>query len=95
MISSAAGSILHFNAVRLRVNGVGELKLRFIGMDDVLDKNLASVNMSNTPGRKPRVLTNFQNQRGYLELKTTEIHEVFRINRIEIFTRELWTEYPG
>lgn len=51
--------------------------------------------METLPGREPQRLANFTNQRVQFELKTTEINEYFIINRIIVFAKPIWSEYPG
>lgn len=92
---SSSENIQHYGAVRLRINGIGNLIQTFFGLDNVLTQVLASLAMSNNPGVQPRVLSNFINQRARLELKTVAIDEVMRVNRILIFIKPIWTEYPG
>lgn len=95
--SSAGGGedILHYGVVRLRVTGTGNLKLAFTGLDDVVTANLTPIVMASTPGREPRVLANFVGQRARFKVQTTEKDEVFRVNRIVIFAKPIWADYPG
>ena len=90
-----AENILHFGGVRLRVNGTGVLRMRLIGLDDVASQTLYPLTMSLTPGREPRVLANFKSQRARLEFTTTDINEFMRIDKVVIFVKELWTDFPG
>ncbi len=94
-VSSPAEDIVHFGGVRLRVTGTGNLRMTFFSLDDESSSVLAPIAMSNTTGREPLRLANFISQRGMLEIKTTAINEVFRINRVIIFEKALWTSYPG
>lgn len=88
-------SLTHFGAVRLRVNGVGNLKLTLIplGTDDP-PQSLVDIPMSNTTGRWPNQLANMIQQKAQLELRTTEIDEVFQLNQIIFFVKEVATGYP-
>lgn len=92
---SSGESISHFAAIRIRVTGVGNLKLQIFSLDDVKSKVLVPLAMS--PGARiiPTRLVNFMEQRAAFELKTTESNERFRINRIVIFTKEVFSSYPG
>lgn len=87
--------ILHFGAVKLRVNGTGSLQMKFIGLDNATEQVLAPITMATLPGRQPQRLSNFIGQRALLEGKTTVINEIFRINKIIIFSKPLWTEYSS
>lgn len=95
MIGGGSENILHFGAVRMRVTGSGNLVMVFRALDDQANSTLATLAMSSATDREPRVLANFVNQRALLELSTTAIDETFRINRIIVFAKPLWTEYPG
>jgi hypothetical protein len=87
--------ILHFSAVKFRVNGTGSLRLRFISLDNVTTQTLVPITMTLLPGRQPQRLCNFISERGLLEGKTTAINEVFRINKIILFSKPLWAEYSS
>lgn len=88
-------NILHYGAVRLRVNGTGNLQLAFTGLDDVVTATLSSLVMASSPGREPRVLANFVGQRARFKVLTNQKDEIFKINRIVIFAKPIWTDFPG
>jgi len=92
---SSGENINHYASIRLRANGAGNLIPKFYGLDEVETQTLVSLPMSSTPGREPTRLANFQQQRALLELKTTEIDETMRINRIIIYARPVFVEFPG
>jgi len=93
--SSSGESISHFAAIRIRLNGEGNLKMSVYSLDDVRSKTLVPFTMATTTRIIPTRLVNFSEQRASFELKTTEIDERFRINRIVIFMKEVFTSYPG
>jgi len=88
-------SILHFGAIRVRVVGDGNLKAKLSSLDDVFSQDLVPITMESASGIQPTRLANFNSQRALLEIKTTEFDEYFRINRIILFVKELYTSYPG
>lgn len=92
---SSGESISHFAAIRIRLNGTGILKMSVYSLDNVRSKTLVPFIMSTLTRIIPTRLVNFTEQRASFELKTTEIDEKFRINRIIIFTKEIYTSYPG
>lgn len=92
---SSGEVISHFNMVRLRVNGRGNLKLKLLSMQDVTYQQLAEIQMADTTNIQPRVLANFKEQRAKLEIGTTSINDFFRINRIIIYTKFFASEFPG
>ena len=92
---SSGESISHFAAIRVRVTGVGDLKMEVFSLDDIRSKTLVPLTMATQTRIIPTRLVNFMEQRACFELKTTAIDEKFRINRIIIFMKETFTSYPG
>jgi hypothetical protein len=92
---SSGESISHFAAIRIRMTGTGSLKMGVYSLDDVRSKTLVPFTMQATSRIIPTRLVNFTEQRASFELKTTEINERFRINRIVLFMKEVFTSYPG
>jgi len=88
-------TILHFNAIRLKLNGSGNLKLQFQSSDDVVTQDLVPLIMQVSTNIHPTRLANFKQQHAKLRIYTTEINETFRINTIIIFVRPLFTSFPG
>src|SRR5678815_869545 len=91
---SSGESISHFAAIRIRVVGVGPLQMKAYSLDDTRSKTLAPLVMQATNRIQPTRIVNFMEQRASFELKTTGIDEVFRINRIVIFSKEVFSSYP-
>lgn len=92
---SLGENISHFAAIRIRLTGVGNLRMMVYSLDDVRNKPLVPFIMGVTNRIIPTRLVNFTEQRASFELKTTEIDEKFKINRIVIFTKEVFSSYPG
>jgi hypothetical protein len=92
---SSGESISHFAAVRVRVTGVGNLRMRIYSLDDVKSKIMVPFVMNTVNRIIPTRIINFMEQRASIELKTTEMDERFRINRIIVFTKEIYSSYPG
>lgn len=92
--SSFIGEILHFNATRFRINGVGNLQLFFRSLDNMNNTQLTSIPMVLLTNREPTVLANFIDQRTQLEIRTIGINEVFTISKIVIFVRPIASGYP-
>lgn len=87
--------INHYGGFRIRVKGSGSLQAQMLGLDSTPSQNLVSLTMSSAPGREPFRLANVVSQRARLIVKTTNIDEVFHINRIIIYAKPLWTDFPG
>jgi hypothetical protein len=92
---SSGENISHFAAIRVRVSGIGNLRMKVSSLDDVRSKPLVPFIMSLTSRIIPTRLVNFNEQRASFEFKTTEIDERFRVNRIVIYSKEIYTSYPG
>lgn len=92
---SAGENISHFTAVRLRVTGSGSLVMNFYSLDDINSQQLAPLTMSASTNIQPTRLANFNEQRASLRIGTYQFQEYFRINRIIIFTKEIYSSYPG
>lgn len=88
------GELLHFNAVRMRVTGSGNLLLSLGSLDDVTIDTLPTLPLSATTDREPVSLANLINQRARLIGTTTVIDETFTISKIVIFIRPSATQYP-
>jgi hypothetical protein len=93
--SSFTGELVHFGVTRMRVTGAGNLQLFLHSLDDTLNSNtLPIIPLQATTNREPTVLANFIDQYGQLEVKTTEIDEVFEISKIVIFVKPISSGYP-
>jgi hypothetical protein len=92
---SSGEVISHFSAVRVRVNGTGSLRLALFSYDDVVSTTLVPLTMAASTNIVPTRLTNFQQHRASLEMKTTGIDETMRVNRIIIFAKPVFTEWPS
>lgn len=92
---SSGENIQHFSATRIRVVGSGNLRLAVYSLDDVRSKTLVPLPITPTARIIPTRLVNFVEQRASFELKTTEINEFMKVNRIVIFIKEIFTSYPG
>lgn len=93
--SSVGENITHIGAVRLRVTGEGNLTLSLHSLDDIKSvTNPNPVVMSTTTYVEPSKLFNMMSQRMRLKFITTEENEYFRINRIIIFAKPVFTDYP-
>lgn len=92
---SSGEAIIHFNAIRMRVVGSGQLRLSMVSLDSIETQTLVPLTMASATDIQPTRLCNFIKQRAQLELKTTSINEIFKINRIIVFAKPMFTSYPG
>lgn len=100
MISTAAiadpgEDICHFGGIRIRVNGSGNLIPSFYSLDNVQLQVLAPIAMQSVTPIQPFRLANFVSQRVFLRLETTQINDIFKINRIIIFAKAIYSQYPN
>ena len=92
---SSGENISHFAAIRVRVNGTGKLRMSVHSLDDVRSKTLVPLDMLPANRIIPTRLVNFVEQRACFEFKTTGFDYEFKINRIVVFMKEMYTSYPG
>ncbi len=92
--NSFIGEILHYTAVRFRINGSGNLEVFLRSLDDVNNVQLTDIPMATLTNREPTILANFIDQRGQIEVRTILINEVFTISRIILFVKPIASEYP-
>ena len=85
----------HVVGVRLRVTGLGNLKLSLTDLNDIQTQNLVDLPMLATTRFEPLRLANLQSQRIRLVGKVTEINEHFMIGRIIMFAKPVAVEYPA
>ncbi len=90
-----AENILHFAGIRLRINGQGVIIPTLYSLDKIDSTIMNSMTMSTLTAREPTRLCNFVTQRAVLRLETTELNDYMKINRIIIFARPLYTQFPG
>ena len=86
--------LIHFGAVRLRINGSGNLKILLKSFDDVNIYYLTDLVLATTTNREALILSNYIDQRGRLHIELTEINESFNVSKIVVFTKVVATGYP-
>ncbi len=87
-------NLIHYGGVRMRISGSGNLQATMLGMDSIVTNPLATTALSNAPGKDIFLLGNLISQKARLLLKTTAINETFKINRIILYTKDIYTSYP-
>jgi hypothetical protein len=92
--NSFIGEILHYTAVRYRLNGSGNLETFLRSLDDINNVQLTNIAMSSLTNREPTILSNFIDQRAQIEVRTVLINEIFTISRMMIFVKPIASEYP-
>ena len=92
---SSGENIQHFSTIRIRATGNGSLKIRVRSLDNVRAKILVPVPLQAVNRIQPNRIVNFNEQRASFEITTLEMNEYYRLNRIIIYTKEIFTSYPG
>ncbi len=87
-------TINHYGAVRLRVNGVGNLQLSLLSFDEVQSNVLVPIPLNGVVATEPNRLSNFTQQRAKLLIKTTNINETFQISKIIVFVKPVAKSWP-
>jgi formate-dependent phosphoribosylglycinamide formyltransferase (GAR transformylase) len=86
--------INHYGAVRTHVTGFGSLKLKLFSIDEVKQSTLLPLTILAKNNIEPNRLANFTQQKAKLEIRTTEIDEVFSINKVIVFAKPVAKSYP-
>lgn len=94
-LSGSQDNIAHYTSVRMRIIGSGSLQMTMYSQDNIYSQVLVPFTMQATTNIRPTRLMNFQHQRACLEGKTTGSEEWFKINKIVIYAKEVFVEYPG
>lgn len=88
-------NICHITGLRMRVTGSGNLDMQLRSMDDIYTQTLVPFTLAAATNIQPFRLANFTQQRAYLRVSMDEIDEKFRINRIIIFMKPIFTMHPA
>lgn len=92
---NSGDNTVHFAALRLMLIGSGNLLMTVHSLDQVRAKTLVPFVMQGAIRVLPTRIVNFMEQRATFEFKTTQMDEKFRILRIVIYTKTVFTSYPG
>lgn len=88
------GELLHFGAVRMRINGSGTLRSTLYSLDDLVSSSLSNITMAVTTSQEPTILANFIQQRAHLRVQTTAIDEYFVISKMIVYVTPVATSLP-
>lgn len=92
--SAALDTINHYNAVRLRVTGSGNLLMTLYGPEEIKSEELVAIEMSPTEDKTRTKLANFKHERAQLEIQTDGLDEYFEIGYIIVFVKPIASGYP-
>jgi hypothetical protein len=86
--------INHYGAIRLRVNGSGNLQMSLFSFDEVQSVVLVPIPLNSTTAVEPNRLSNFTQQRAKLMIRTFNLGETFQISKIIVFTKPVAQSFP-
>lgn len=92
---SGGENVQHFSTVRIRAVGVGLLKMKVYSLDDIKTKDLVPLGLTSGTRIQPNRLVNFVEQRASFEFWTENTDEWFRISRIVVYVKEIYTSHPA
>jgi len=87
--------LLHAGAIKIRVVGQGVLVPTLYSLNKVNQMTTAFVTMQSPNPNEPLILTNFVSHRIMLRLETNHLNDQFRINRIILYVKPIYTSLPG
>lgn len=87
--------IFHYNGIHIRAKGSGNLRVRLLSQDEIYEQALVPLVMTLTSNRTAVRLANFNEESASLEIKTTEMDEIFIISRITVFIKPIASSWPG
>lgn len=94
-LGSSQDNIVHYTSVRMRIIGSGELEMTMFSQDDVYSYVMVPFTMAATTNIRPNRLMNLLQQRASLQGLTDTKDEWFSINKIVIYAKEVFTDYPN
>lgn len=93
-MTASQDNIIHYTSVRMRIVGSGQLDMTMYSQDDVHSQPLVPFTMQATMSIRPNRLMNFQHQKAMLQGSVNVLNEWFRINKIVIYAKEVFADYP-
>lgn len=94
MAKKGPGDILHFNGIRLRATGNGNLKQALKSLQNVDEYIMVDFPLHSATDRELFTLANFKKQRAQFRFGTLVLGETYVISRIRIFARPVESGYP-
>lgn len=86
----------HVNPVRIRIQGEGSIRTTLFntGSEATDSIVLAPATLSKTTGRSVNILSNFEGEKIFLDIRTLEIDYWFEIDNIWAYVKESRISYP-
>jgi hypothetical protein len=77
------------------VTGTGNLDMSLLSQDEVKSVTITPLALQSTNEKQPTKLTNFVQQRALLKISTDEINEFFYIQRLILYVKQMYSQYPS
>ncbi len=84
----------HFNPVRIRVTGAGELRAYLFDTGLINNSTLDSKTLSLTTARSVNYLSNFRAERSCVLIMTTAKDEYFSVSNMWVYTKPTAVSFP-
>ncbi len=84
----------HFNGIRIRVLGAGDLRLKLESLSGSKTTTMVPITMTTATPIEPRKLANFMQQRALVHGYTTDYGDNFLVTRLVIFVKPVFGESP-
>lgn len=86
--------VKHYNGVRMRVTGEGQLQQVFQSLDNVNTEDLSALTLRTINNLSPFSLANFIDQQCSLRVYMSNTNNFMAVSQIVIFFKKLYTGYP-
>lgn len=92
-------AINHFGIIQLRATGIGYLRCKLLSLpafdDSQTEESLVPTLLTGVTDRPITLLANNNSSGVQLELRTTELDDVFLVNKIFVYNKVVASGYPG
>lgn len=86
--------VKHYNGVRMRVTGEGQLQQVFQSLDSINTEDLSALTLKTINNLSPFCLANFIDQQCSLRVYMSNTNNFMAVSQIVIFFKKLYTGYP-
>jgi hypothetical protein len=93
--TAIGGAVGHFNGIRIRGTGVGNITINLYGEDNVTTQAPPVLPVTANPGLEPVRIFNFQNEKISVKLSGTTVSSTLTLQRLVIYGTPLWITRPA
>jgi len=87
-------NIMHCAGVRVRITGSGSIHQVLQSLDTINTEELADLTLHTKNNENPFILANFIDQKICLRVYMDQINDFMNVNKIILFLKQLFTDYP-